>query len=59
MERAEIEGIEDEPSRRIDSRGAIFFSHKVRESDEIVLLKFGGKLLFPTFFYLYIHGFSF
>ena len=41
----------------IDSCGTIFLSYEVCEPDEIILIKFGGKLLFPTFFYLYIHGF--
>ena len=57
MERTEIEGVEDEFSRRIDGCRAVFCTHKISETDEIVLFKFGGKLLFPTFFYLYIHGF--
>ena len=57
MERTEVEGIENEFPRRIDGRCAVFCTHKIGEADEIVLFKFGGKLLFPAFFYLYIHGF--
>ena len=57
MKRAEVEGIKDEFARRIDGGGAIFGTHEVGQPDEIILLKFGGQLLFPAFFYLYIHGF--
>ena len=57
MKRAEVEGIKDEFARRVDGGGAIFGTHEVGQPDEIILLKFGVQLLFPAFFYLYIHGF--
>ena len=42
MKWTEVEGIEDKFSRRIDSRCAVFVTHKIGESDKVILLEFGG-----------------
>lgn len=55
VEGTKIKSIEYQPSRRITRRNAIFLSHKIRQADKIVFLKFTGKLLFPAGFYLHVH----
>jgi hypothetical protein len=55
MERAQVEGIENPFSRRIARAAPVLRLHRLREANEVILLKFRGQLFFPTLFYLYIH----
>ena len=59
VERTKVEGIEDQFAGRVYLCTRIFGPHEVGQLDEIVLLKLRLQLLFPGFFYLYIHNQSF
>ena len=56
IERAEVEGIEDKRTRRIAGTRLVFLPHLCRELLKIRFLKLSSQLLFPGWFYLYIHG---
>ena len=55
VERAQVEGVEDEASRRIARVGGVFGPHEIGEFGEIRLFKFAAYLLQPRRFYLYFH----
>lgn len=55
VERRRVEGIEDEPPRRIASARSILLSHKLRQRLEVRLVEFLLQLCLPRRFYLYIH----
>ena len=59
VERTKVEGIENQFAGRIYLCTRIFVPHEVGQLDEVVLLKLRLQLLFPGFFYLYIHNQSF
>ena len=56
VERAEVEGIEDEPPRRIDCTLLIFLANEVGQLDEIGFVEFRSQMLFPALLDLYIHS---
>ena len=47
VERTKVEGIEDEPARRIARITAILLAHQMGETGEIVFLKLRPKLPLP------------
>ena len=58
VERAEVEGIENQFPRWVYLCTLVFAPDEIGELDEVVLLKLRLQLLFPGFFYLYIHDVS-
>jgi hypothetical protein len=59
VKRAQIEGVEYKSARWVNSGSLVFASYKLSESDKVIFFKFGCQMLFPAFFYLYVHGISF
>lgn len=57
VERAQIEGVENQRSRRIARAAPVFVTHKIGEFLEIWLLKLAADMLPPRFFYFYVHIF--
>ena len=55
LKRTEVEGIEDEPPRRIACRRGVLLPDGCRQLLEIRLAELTAQLLFPCRFYLYIH----
>ena len=55
VEWTQVESIEYQFAWWIHRSTPIFSSHKVCQTDKVIFFKLKCKLLFPTFFYLYIH----
>ena len=59
VERRRVEGIEDEPPRRIASARRILLPHKLRQLLKVRLVELLLQLRLPRRFYLYIHVFPY
>ena len=55
IERAQVEGIENQSARWIARRRLVFLANNSRQMLEIGLVELPLQLLFPRGFYLYIH----
>jgi hypothetical protein len=56
VERTQVEGIEYLSSGRITCGGGVLLTHEVHEIGEVWLVELRTHMLFPRFFYLYIHN---
>jgi hypothetical protein len=56
VEGTQVEGIEYLTSRRITGGGGVLMTHEVDKSGEVWLVELLAHMLFPRFFYLYIHN---